>query len=128
MKARDQARKVRGLRVIDVSVPTAPREVGALDTSSYACSVAVSGSYVYVADDYDGMRVIEVSEPSAPREVGSVYAYQSPGVSTSFVRRPPRRVAINASAISSMAARFFGLRRRRKPVIASSTNFRIFKC
>jgi hypothetical protein len=39
-----------GLRVIDVSNPSSPREVGFYDTPGNARGVAVSGSYAYVAD------------------------------------------------------------------------------
>ncbi len=38
-----------GLRVIDVSVPSAPVEVGFVDTPGIAGGVAVSGDYAYVA-------------------------------------------------------------------------------
>jgi hypothetical protein len=39
-----------GLRVIDVSNPSSPREVGFYDTPGWASGVAVSGTYAYVAD------------------------------------------------------------------------------
>jgi hypothetical protein len=65
-----------GLRVIDVSNPSSPREVGFYDTSGTAYGVAVSGSYAYVADGPAGLRVIDVSNPSSPREVGF---YDTPG-------------------------------------------------
>jgi len=61
-----------GLRVIDVSTPSAPVEVGFLDTPGYANGVAVSGSYAYLADYSYGLRVIDVSPPSAPAEIGFV--------------------------------------------------------
>jgi len=65
-----------GLRVVDVSTPTNPTEVGCYDTPGYANSVAVSGSYAYVADWYAGLRVVDVSDPAHPTEVGS---YDTPG-------------------------------------------------
>jgi hypothetical protein len=65
-----------GLRVIDVSNPSSPREVGFYDTPGYASGVAVSGTYAYVADRGAGLRVIDVSNPSSPREVGF---YDTPG-------------------------------------------------
>jgi hypothetical protein len=55
-----------GLRVIDVSNPSSPREVGFYDTPGYAYGVAVSGTYAYVADVWEGLRVIDVSNPSSP--------------------------------------------------------------
>jgi hypothetical protein len=38
-----------GLRVIDVSNPANPREVGFFDTPGFAEDVYVSGNYAYVA-------------------------------------------------------------------------------
>jgi hypothetical protein len=57
-----------GLAVIDISTPSAPAEVGFIDTPSFAYGVAVSGGYAYVAGG--GLHVIDVSTPSAPVEVG----------------------------------------------------------
>ena len=65
-----------GLRVIDVSNPAAPFQVGSYDTPGLAQGVAVAGSYAYVADGDAGLRVIYVSTPAAPFEVGS---YDTPG-------------------------------------------------
>jgi hypothetical protein len=59
-----------GLRIIDVSTPSSPVEVGFFDTGGWAWGVAVSGSYAYVADGSDGLRIIDVSTPSSPVEVG----------------------------------------------------------
>ena len=61
-----------GLRVIDVSDPTAPREIGSLDTPGFVWSVAVSGNLALVADWNEGLRVMDVSDPTAPREIGSL--------------------------------------------------------
>ncbi len=58
--------------MIDVSVPSAPVEVGFVDTPHYANGVAVNGSYAFVADGSAGLRVISIANPSAPSEVGSV--------------------------------------------------------
>ncbi len=63
-----------GLRVIDVSTPTAPVEVGSWDTEGPARAVAVSGDYAYVTTRTfePGLWVIDVSTPSAPIGVGFV--------------------------------------------------------
>ena len=61
-----------GLRVIDVSAPSAPVEVGFVDTQGGARDVAVSGGHAYVADSWAGLLVIDVSTPSAPVEVGAL--------------------------------------------------------
>ena len=59
-----------GLRVINVSNPAMPTEVGGYDTPGWAYSVAVAGTYAYVADGNSGLRVINVANPAAPVEVG----------------------------------------------------------
>ncbi|HBY94258.1 MAG TPA: hypothetical protein DEP84_09895, partial [Chloroflexi bacterium] len=61
-----------GLRVVDVSNPASPREVGIVDTPGQSHDVAVAGSYAYVADGESGLRVVDVSNPTSPREVGAV--------------------------------------------------------
>jgi hypothetical protein len=66
---------VGGLRVVDVSDPAAPVELGSYGTQ-HAWSVAVQGNYAYVADTYDGLRVVDVSDPAAPIEAGF---YDAPG-------------------------------------------------
>ena len=47
-----------GLRVIDVSDPTSPTEVGYYNTPGYAEDVAVSGDYAYVADGGGGIFIL----------------------------------------------------------------------
>jgi hypothetical protein len=62
-----------GLRVIDVSIPSAPVGTGSiLWEGVYAQGVAVSGDHAYVAAAGSGLHVIDVSTPSAPVEVGHV--------------------------------------------------------
>ncbi len=64
-----------GLRVIDVTTPSAPVEVGFLRPSGGSASdVAVAGRLALLAYDSGGLRVIDVSVPSAPVEVGVVPA------------------------------------------------------
>jgi hypothetical protein len=53
-----------GLRVIDVSTPSAPVGVGFSDTPGYAIGVTVSGGYVYVADYDAGMEVFRDCPPA----------------------------------------------------------------
>ncbi len=60
-----------GLRVVDISNPFAPTEVGFYDTPGWAEGVAVAGDYAYVTEGYGGLRVVDVSNPSNPTEVGS---------------------------------------------------------
>ena len=66
-----------GLRVIDVSVPSSPVQVGIYDTTN-AYKVYVSGRYAYVVDYGSGLRVIDVSVPSSPVQTaiyGTTNAY-----------------------------------------------------
>jgi len=59
-----------GLRVVDVSDPTAPCEVNHYETPGSASGVALVGEYAYVAAGDGGLRVVNVSDPTDPREVG----------------------------------------------------------
>lgn len=59
-----------GLRILNISNPEKPTQVGQYDTNGYALGVAVGGDYVYIADELYGMRVIDVTDPTQPAEVG----------------------------------------------------------
>lgn len=60
-----------GLRVIDISDPTLPREVGALVTVENAYTIDVQESLVYLGDyGPSGLHVIDVRDPSSPQELG----------------------------------------------------------
>ena len=59
-----------GLRVVDISNPANPFEVGYYDTPGSAHGVTVSGSYAYVADWDAGLRVLHIADPGNPYEVG----------------------------------------------------------
>ncbi len=67
---------VSGLRIIDVSSPSQPEEVGFLKTDGYASSVVVDGDFAYVADDNNGLLIIDVSDPSDLVIVGQ-FQYES---------------------------------------------------
>jgi len=81
-----------GLRILDISDPYNPYEVGFV-TTSYAEDVYVSGDYAYLADGWDGLRVINVSSRASPWiegthnpsgyvrgiKVGGPYAYLAAG-------------------------------------------------
>jgi hypothetical protein len=58
------------LRVIDISNPTNPVEIGSYDTPGEAFGVYVSGNFAYVADRDSGLRVIDISNPKNPVEIG----------------------------------------------------------
>lgn len=55
-----------GLEVFDISVPTAPEEIGVFKTSGAAREVTVTGGFAFVADGRDGLRVVDVSGSSLP--------------------------------------------------------------
>lgn len=60
-----------GLRVVDVSTPSNPSEVGSCDTPGEALSVHISGTVALVADGGSGLQVIDVSTPDNPAGIGS---------------------------------------------------------
>jgi len=62
-----------GLRVVDISDPFHPTELGAWDSRGYAEGVAVAGNIVYLADGPYGLRVVDVSNPAMPTEIGSAF-------------------------------------------------------
>ncbi len=65
-----------GLRIINVSDPAAPAEVGFYDSPEDPWGVAVAGDYAYIADGVGGLRIVNVSSPVRPTEVGF---YDTPG-------------------------------------------------
>jgi hypothetical protein len=99
-----------GLRIVDVSEPAQPEEMGRFELSD-PVSVVVSGSYAYVmnGDGIFDLHVIEVSDPTDPRRVGGyphgsgcsvsgAYAYviSGEGIEVVDVSNPadPRRAGI----------------------------------
>ncbi len=59
-----------GLRIIDVTNPSAPSQAGIYDTT-LALGVYLQGSYAYVADYGDGLRIINIFNPVAPSYGGA---------------------------------------------------------
>jgi hypothetical protein len=62
------------MRVVDVSDPAAPREIGFYDTPGRTDSLTVIGRHAYVVDG--DLRIVDVANPAAPSEVGF---YDIPG-------------------------------------------------
>jgi len=62
-----------GLRVVDVSDPTTPIEVGIYEYELPAAPTAVTvrDNYAYVAAGRGGLRVMDISDPTAPVEVSA---------------------------------------------------------
>lgn len=69
------ANKMAGFRIIDVSDPLNPVEVGSFEKQYWgwesARDVCVFGSYAYLA--MDGLYILDVSDPSNPVEVAHLY-------------------------------------------------------
>ncbi|MFO7699242.1 MAG: hypothetical protein R6W79_01365 [Acidimicrobiia bacterium] len=63
-----------GVRIVDVSDPSAPTNLSLLNTDGSVVDAAVAGDWVYVADDWGGFRIVDTSDPSTPSEVASFTA------------------------------------------------------
>jgi hypothetical protein len=73
-----------GLRIINVSDPNSPVEVGAIPSSEIRWTnprttdetwgVAVAGDHAFITDRRSGLRIIDISDPSAPVEVSSYFS------------------------------------------------------
>jgi hypothetical protein len=59
--------------VIDISEPSSPIEIGALQTSGDASTLAVEGELVFLIAGY-ALRIVDISDPKAPLEIGLLYA------------------------------------------------------
>ncbi|HEX04335.1 MAG TPA: T9SS type A sorting domain-containing protein, partial [Bacteroidetes bacterium] len=58
-----------GLRIIDISNPVEPVEIGANLASNRAVDVDVDGNYAYVADSVEGLWIIDIEDPGSPEEI-----------------------------------------------------------
>jgi hypothetical protein len=61
------------LRIMDVTTPTAPSQLGVLDATGAGGPVGVDayGTTVYLADGTQGLRIVDATTPSAPAETKS---------------------------------------------------------
>ena len=57
-----------GIRIIDVSDPVSPQEIGGFDTPGKAREVAIAGHYAFVADE-SSLRIVDVADPAHPVEI-----------------------------------------------------------
>jgi len=78
------------LRVIDLSVPATPVEMGSIEFSALATEIAVKGDYAYVSSSQDasngykgGLYVIDVSVSSTPVLTGFIELPDALGVAAS---------------------------------------------
>jgi hypothetical protein len=74
------ADREQGLRIVDVSEPASPTEVGSAITT-YASGVAVAEDYAYVGDGQAGLRVIDISDPANPSIIATLDTGYGVGVS-----------------------------------------------
>jgi hypothetical protein len=59
-----------GLRIVDITDPTNPHEVGSILSQYGAGGIAVYGDYAYLTRGAQGLIVFNISDPSNPQEVG----------------------------------------------------------
>jgi hypothetical protein len=59
-----------GMRVIDVSSPARPAEVGSFTGPGNVTKVAVTDRYAYLANYSGGLYIVDVSNPRKPKQVG----------------------------------------------------------
>jgi hypothetical protein len=67
-----------GLRVLDVSDPVRPVEIGFMETQGDAHAITLHGTNLYLADGRRGLRVIEVSNPAMPVVIGALQTEGTP--------------------------------------------------
>ncbi|RKY91386.1 hypothetical protein DRQ15_05095 [candidate division KSB1 bacterium] len=60
-----------GLRIIDVSNPANPIEVGSFGDEFTFINIFLSGYYAYIVEWGRGFKIVDVSNPKDPREIGS---------------------------------------------------------
>jgi hypothetical protein len=58
----------KGLRIVDVSNPAVPTEIGSFVTTK-AVKVVVAGNRAYVADSTGGLRILNVRDPGSTRQL-----------------------------------------------------------
>lgn len=61
----------KGVQVIDISHPNAPRIVGHVDIPGAALNLSLAGHYIYATNGHS-LQIIDVSSPTAPVHVGQV--------------------------------------------------------
>ncbi|MDP8206117.1 MAG: T9SS type A sorting domain-containing protein [Candidatus Electryonea clarkiae] len=59
-----------GLRIINISDPANPEEVGFYDTTDYPVQLELSDRYVYLADNLGSLRIIDINNANNPQEIG----------------------------------------------------------
>jgi hypothetical protein len=81
------------LRLLDVTDPLRPQEIGRWPLPFKSAGVAVAGGYAYSAAYDDGLRVLDIGDPTGPREVS---VYQLPGIALDVVLAGPHAYVVDA--------------------------------
>ncbi|MBD3236489.1 MAG: hypothetical protein GF330_07285 [Candidatus Eisenbacteria bacterium] len=66
---------LNAVRVVDISDPTAPTQLGALNLASASSCVAAVGDYLYVGTEYGGLQVVDATIPAALELVADVVSF-----------------------------------------------------
>ena len=61
-----------GLRIVDITSPSAPAVVGFYDTPGYVHDVALAGNYAYTANGAEGLAVFDMTDLTYPPLVGTL--------------------------------------------------------
>lgn len=64
------ANEHHGLRVLDISNPTQPQQVGRYDSPCISQDLYVSGDVIYIAESCGGMSIVNISDPANPQLLG----------------------------------------------------------
>lgn len=62
-----------GLRILDISNPTSPIEIGSYRTTDWIYGIEVIGDYAYLADGGYGVIILDISNPASPKSAGWVW-------------------------------------------------------
>ncbi len=62
----------RSLIVLDVTDPSATRELASVELPGSGVAVEMSGDHAYVAATNSGLQIVDVADPSSPRLAGSI--------------------------------------------------------
>jgi len=83
------------IRVLDVSNPASPSEIGKLDIQGSAYEVEIEGSVAYVANGNSGVAAVDISNPSSLSVIGE---FNTPGFSYKLHKEENILFAADASA------------------------------
>ncbi len=61
----------RGIQIVDIGNPTAPKEKTTYDTAGSATSIQIVGTTGYIADGSGGMEMVDISNPEAPTRIST---------------------------------------------------------